>query len=85
MKVHCAKIKKGWEGEGKTGIVLGKPVFVEQAWTPILWDDEEDPTWFKAAGLELFDENISPRKVRLEEEHGDRFIHNLQVMRRLPA
>lgn len=45
-------IKKGWEGAGRVGTRLGPDVFVEQEWTPVLWDDEEDPDFFKARGLE---------------------------------
>jgi hypothetical protein len=46
------KIKKGWDEEGKLGTQIGKPVFVEQYWTPVVWDDEDDPTFFKTAGIE---------------------------------
>lgn len=46
------KIKKGWEGEGREGKRLGPDIYVEQNWTPVLFDNEEDPTFFKSAGLE---------------------------------
>ena len=49
MKV---KIKKGWEDEGREGIKLGDEIYVKQNWTPVLWDNEEDPTFCKSAGLE---------------------------------
>jgi hypothetical protein len=46
------RIREGWHGAGKTGVRLGPDVYVRQHWTPILWDDEEDPDWHKASGLE---------------------------------
>lgn len=45
------KIKDGWEGAGREGKVLGDNVDVKQYWTPILFDDEEDPTFHKTDGL----------------------------------
>jgi len=46
------QIAPGWYEEGKKGTVVGHDVFVEQFWTPILWDDEDDPDFHKAIGLE---------------------------------
>jgi len=48
-----AKIKNGWHGAGRTCEVLGDPVFVLQNWSPVLWDDEEDPDFIKTAALEF--------------------------------
>lgn len=48
-------IRDGWENAGKRGMVLGPPVFVEQNWTPVLWDDEDDPDFHKTAGLAAAD------------------------------
>ena len=50
------RIKKGWEGEGRTGTMFfemdgGK--YLNQAWAMVLWDDEEDPDCHKRTGLEL--------------------------------
>lgn len=47
------QVKEGWHEFGKTGIALGEPVFVEQDWLPLKWDDEDDPTFNKLAGIEL--------------------------------
>lgn len=55
------RIKVGWWGEGLTGRVLGRDVFVEQYWTPILWDGDEDPSFFKTAGIEVFTD--TPKKA----------------------
>lgn len=47
------EIKEGWHEAGKGGRLIG-PAFVserEQPWAAVLWDDEEDPDWFKTAGL----------------------------------
>lgn len=46
----------GWRDAGKIGTTLGPPVFAEQNWTPVLWDDEEDPDFHKTAGLISIDE-----------------------------
>lgn len=54
-------IRQGWEGTGRVGIALGAPVYVQQWWVPILFRDGEDPTFFKAAGLE-------PLVVKLPEQ-----------------
>jgi hypothetical protein len=43
-----------WHEVGRCGTVLGPAVFVEQSWTPIKWDDEDDPDFFKTAGLTDF-------------------------------
>lgn len=61
---YRCKVKEGWVDEGKIGTVLGKNVFAEQDWTPVLWDDEEDPTFFKTAGLNF----ITDESIRKEKE-----------------
>ena len=48
-------IKADWYGGGRIGTVLGDPVFVQQEWVPVLWDDEEDPDFHKMAGLEIYE------------------------------
>jgi len=35
----------------KRGTALGPPVFVEQDWLPIKWDDRDDPDFCKLAGV----------------------------------
>lgn len=40
------------------GVVLGDSVFVGQLWTPILWEDAEDPEFFKTSCLEF-----APKKL----------------------
>ena len=49
------RIKKNWGDAGRVGTQLGEPVFVLQWWTPLVWDDEEDPDFHKTAGLEKVD------------------------------
>jgi len=51
-KHERVKIKAGWGDAGQEGRRLGPDVFVEQEWTPVLWDGQEDPDWHKASGLE---------------------------------
>ena len=45
-------IKEGWDRSGRVGTRLGPDITVgTMNWTPILWDDEEDPDWHKSVGL----------------------------------
>ncbi len=54
-------IREGWHEAGRQGTALGEPVFVEQDWLPVKWDDEEDPTFHKRAGLTFApDEPVEP-------------------------
>lgn len=47
-------VKEGWYGCGLLATVLGEPIFVQQEWVPVLFDHEEDPSFFKLAGLEAY-------------------------------
>ena len=47
------RMREGRDQAGILGTVLGETVYVEQFWVPVKWDDEEDPTFCKEAGLEL--------------------------------
>lgn len=50
-------IKDGWGSAGRQGKILGTPFNVNgMEWTPILWDGDEDPDWYKADGLEILSE-----------------------------
>lgn len=49
-------VRFGWEDAGKQGTALGPPVFAGQAWTPVLWDGDEDPDFHKTAGLLVLEE-----------------------------
>lgn len=49
--VPVVAISDGWCDAGKIAIKLGEPIMVGQWWTPVLFDDEEDPCFFKTAGL----------------------------------
>ena len=55
------RIKPGWDKAGKVGKTLGPAIYagqgMGQSWTPVLWDDEEDPDWHKTAGLD----EVGPR------------------------
>lgn len=52
--VRC-RIKKGWEGAGREGDALNffNHKRLGQDWITLIWDDEEDPDCFKAAGLQI--------------------------------
>lgn len=50
VKVRQMVIREGWHGAGRKCSVFGT-VFVQQEWAVVLFDDEEDPTTFKMAGL----------------------------------
>jgi len=47
------RVKPDWAEAHQHGEVLCAAVYVSQWWVPVLWDGEEDPDWFKAAGLEI--------------------------------
>lgn len=50
--MSAVRIRQGWYEAGRTGVRLGPDVHVGgQFWIPVLWDDEDDPTFHKAAGL----------------------------------
>lgn len=53
-KIMKAKVKEGWHDAGKICEVIGLPIHVNgMSWMPIVWEDEEDPDWFKSSGLEF--------------------------------
>ncbi len=43
------------EGIGGIGVgtVLGQSVYVNQWWTPVKWDEHDDPDWFKSSCLQV--------------------------------
>lgn len=49
------RVKKGWHDAGKCGTVLGDSIYVKQFWSPVLWDEDEDPTFCKETCLEFID------------------------------
>ncbi len=46
------QIKEGWDEAGRGGTKLGGDVYVQQYWTPVLMDGDEDPTFHKSGALE---------------------------------
>lgn len=47
------RIKKGWFNAYHEGKALGPNIHVSSNWwTPVLWDDAEDPDFHKTEGLE---------------------------------
>jgi hypothetical protein len=54
MSYHAdrLRIRAGWGDSGRQGTRIGPDVVLEQSWTPIKWDDEDDPDWHKTTGLE---------------------------------
>lgn len=56
------KIKAGWEGAGREGEAFGFFTHkrLGQEWIVVLWDDEDDPDCFKAAGLLIKREAWNP-------------------------
>ena len=53
MRGNKVRIRFGWVQFGKVGVIIGEPVFVGQSWTPVVWDDEEDPEFYKTVALEV--------------------------------
>lgn len=49
------RIRKGWMDEGKEGSLLANPIQVEggQRWAVVQWDNEDDPSLHKTAGLDI--------------------------------
>lgn len=50
------RIKVGWHDSSRAGVALGPAITLpggSQKWVPVLWDDEEDPDFFKEAGLDI--------------------------------
>lgn len=48
------KMREGWYEAGKLGLLIGPAVYVGgQHWSPVKWDDEEDPDMVKTAGIEF--------------------------------
>jgi hypothetical protein len=45
-------VREGWETAGRLGTAVGHPIHINQDWLPVVWDNEEDPTFFKMGGLE---------------------------------
>ena len=49
------RIKKGWHQEGREGVRLGPDIIPPghaMAWTPVLWDGDDDPDFQKAHSVE---------------------------------
>jgi len=48
------RIIDGFYGAGQCGVVIGEPAEGRdyRYWIPVLFDDEDDPTFFKDGGLE---------------------------------
>jgi hypothetical protein len=52
--IQPVQIRPGWDKAGRRGVTIGKSVVVGGTfWTPVTWDGEDDPDWFKTAGLEV--------------------------------
>ena len=47
------RISDGWYQADREGRMIGDQVYVEQWWTPVKWDDEDDPDFHKSAGLSI--------------------------------
>ena len=79
------EIRKGWDEAGRQGIALGEPVFVGQDWIPVKWDDEEDPTFHKRAGLILAPDKPIDVWANVRKMFGDGKIESLmgQAVRNL--
>jgi hypothetical protein len=48
------QIIDGWDRAGKTGETIGPDVMFGQLWTPVKWDDEDDPDWHQTEGLRKY-------------------------------
>jgi hypothetical protein len=60
-RVAWVRVREGWISAGRLGVQIGNDQKVGgQLWTPVIWEDQEDPDWFKRAGLE----EISDKEAR---------------------
>ncbi len=51
--IYPVVVKAGFVDAGRKGRSLGEHITVNgMQWTPVLWDDEEDPEFFKSFGLD---------------------------------
>ena len=55
-----------WGDGGRLGVQIGPSILVGQSWTPVLWDGDEDPDFYKTAGLEQRTERWEPVKGAVE-------------------
>lgn len=54
---EAVEIRDGWAGAGRRGVRLGPDVEAGGLkWTPVLWDDEEDPDFHKATAIRALPE-----------------------------
>jgi hypothetical protein len=51
-KRYCY-IREGWDSFGRKGQYYGKICIYGMWWAIVLWDDEEDPAFFKVDGLKI--------------------------------
>ena len=61
MSYPIVQIKKEYMGAGKRGQLLFT-VMLDQLWSMVIWNDEEDPDCFKTAGLEDVSMKVKRRK-----------------------
>ena len=56
----------GWDMAGSLGVTLGPDVSLVggQPWTPVKWDDGDDPDWVKRAAIEP----VPPEPTRRETQ-----------------
>jgi len=47
------RIKEGWEDAGREGQYFGFMYFLDGKWAVVLWDDEDEPSFFKSDGIEV--------------------------------
>jgi hypothetical protein len=39
---------------GSVGVVIGASILVDTVWwTPVVWEDQDEPDWFRSHGLEI--------------------------------
>lgn len=62
------QIAIGWDRAGRYGEIIGASVHMGGLWwTPVEWDDEEDPDWHKTAGLTRIDPDKPTREETVKD------------------
>ncbi len=64
---RVVRVKDGWQDAGRRGTIICHPVTISVVWVGVKWDDEEDPDWFKARGLERVPPPRTDKRLRKPE------------------
>lgn len=58
------RVKEQYDRAGRFGWQVGPQISEDQPWIPVMWDDADDPDFFKKAGLEFLEHGQEQRELR---------------------